>query len=307
MDAKEGRNMNAKYFTIVLYMLLALFPAYANAGTYGFEDGTDEGIIPAFYGMTFSSTDGHPWIFGDWRVTGYEGPWPTGPYFSNGNFFAWTGPEGNAGKISFTNPVPGFTVGYSSPDAVMMSAFTDGDVLVDSDTGTPNLSTGQLSRLSVQGAGIKYVIINGRFGNYWLIDDIGTGCTTDADCDDGLFCNGQETCDGEACVPGTIVDCADDGNFCNGQEYCDESADLCANGGDPCTEQQICDEESDSCLGGGNDDVDDDDGDDDGDDDAAGDDSDDWHDDDTSAQEGNDQDDVAGPLNDIGCGGGGCG
>ena len=41
------------------------------------------------------------------------------------------------------------------------------------------------------------------------------GCSSDADCDDGLFCNGAETCDtgtGE-CLPGTPVDC-DDGVGC---------------------------------------------------------------------------------------------
>ena len=61
-------------------------------------------------------------------------------------------------------------------------------------------------------------------------------CVTAADCDDGLFCNGDESCVGEACQPGTdpceplfcdeggdtcFAECAadadcDDGLWCNG-------------------------------------------------------------------------------------------
>jgi hypothetical protein len=47
------------------------------------------------------------------------------------------------------------------------------------------------------------------------------GCATDADCDDGLYCNGQEACDPSTneCIPGDF----------------------------PCLEDSTCDEESDSC------------------------------------------------------------
>jgi hypothetical protein len=34
------------------------------------------------------------------------------------------------------------------------------------------------------------------------------GCTTNADCDDGSYCNGQETCVSGSCVPGTPVNCS---------------------------------------------------------------------------------------------------
>jgi len=75
----------------------------------------------------------------------------------------------------------------------------------------------------------------------------GPECESDADCDDGLFCNGEETCVGGFCQAGTPVNCndgvsctvdscnentdscdnvpnddlCDDGLFCNGEEYCD--------------------------------------------------------------------------------------
>ena len=47
-------------------------------------------------------------------------------------------------------------------------------------------------------------------------------CTDDASCDDGAFCNGEETCVNGSCVPGT----------------------------DPCGPDELCDEQNDECLPG---------------------------------------------------------
>lgn len=44
-------------------------------------------------------------------------------------------------------------------------------------------------------------------------------CGTDASCDDGLFCNGSETCAADGCSPGVTP--------CSAAEVCDESADVC--------------------------------------------------------------------------------
>ncbi len=90
-------------------------------------------------------------------------------------------------------------------------------------------------------------------------------CSTNGDCDDGDFCNGSETCDGDTCEAGsdpcpgqacdesgdtcvecvTNVDC-DDGDACNGDETC--SGGTCSSGsapncddGSPCT-SDMCDE-----------------------------------------------------------------
>jgi len=49
----------------------------------------------------------------------------------------------------------------------------------------------------------------------------GSPCATDADCDDGLFCNGVETCD--------------------------PAADQCQDGDLPCSPDQMCNEETDTC------------------------------------------------------------
>lgn len=99
----------------------------------------------------------------------------------------------------------------------------------------------------------------------------GTGCKRDADCDDGIFCNGQERCIAGVCQPGTLpddgIECTQlvcdeeakefrfepmhglcgDGIFCNGTEICDPEVG-CIPGkpvpvddGDPCT-TNYCDE-----------------------------------------------------------------
>ena len=53
------------------------------------------------------------------------------------------------------------------------------------------------------------------------------GCTTGAECDDGVFCNGVETCGpGHACVAGMAVVCPDDGVACT-VDACDELAKTC--------------------------------------------------------------------------------
>lgn len=51
-------------------------------------------------------------------------------------------------------------------------------------------------------------------------------CTSDSDCDDGLYCNGMETCDPQnGCQAGTPVACAD-GISCT-VDACDEATDSC--------------------------------------------------------------------------------
>lgn len=111
-------------------------------------------------------------------------------------------------------------------------------------------------------------------------------CLSDDECSDGIFCNGQEICNGETeeCGPGELpcqddglwctgqeycdetatecksrfVPCADDGHFCNGEETCDEEARVCGHAGNPCADdgnycngQEYCDEATESCTSAG--------------------------------------------------------
>lgn len=72
-------------------------------------------------------------------------------------------------------------------------------------------------------------------------------CSSDTVCDDGLYCNGAETCVNSVCHDGTPPVCGDDGFFCNGTEVCDENLDDCGHTGDPCEPGYTCDEEADQC------------------------------------------------------------
>lgn len=60
-----------------------------------------------------------------------------------------------------------------------------------------------------------------------------TSCLVNADCQDDDLCNGQETCEAGACVPGQPVVC-DDGDACTGEELCDSATGVCLAGEDPC-------------------------------------------------------------------------
>jgi cytochrome c peroxidase len=55
----------------------------------------------------------------------------------------------------------------------------------------------------------------------------GGGCSFDSQCDDGLYCNGLETCNAGICLAGTVVDC-NDGVSCT-TDVCDESINACVN------------------------------------------------------------------------------
>lgn len=96
-----------------------------------------------------------------------------------------------------------------------------------------------------------------------------TFSSNDANCpDDGMFCNGTESCDlmdgcissgdpcglqlcdeaGDRCVDCLgDADCPDDGSYCNGAESCDLGSGSCVSSGDPCAVGTTCNEQSDSC------------------------------------------------------------
>ncbi len=64
------------------------------------------------------------------------------------------------------------------------------------------------------------------------VDDVSicpsaAACTVDGDCDDGLYCNGDEVCNGGTCEAGIAPDC-DDAVDCT-TDVCDEASDACDN------------------------------------------------------------------------------
>jgi hypothetical protein len=67
-------------------------------------------------------------------------------------------------------------------------------------------------------------------GAGFLVDDVEilaptSSCDTDADCDDGSFCNGMELCLASICSAGTSVVCDDDVSCTS--DFCDEPSDSC--------------------------------------------------------------------------------
>lgn len=87
----------------------------------------------------------------------------------------------------------------------------------------------------------------------YFLSSLAQSCSVDADCDDGLYCNGVESCSPEGvCVSGEAVQCSD-GLFCNGEEICNEATDSCESGnltiddGVSCTIDS-CDEVNDVVL-----------------------------------------------------------
>ena len=73
-----------------------------------------------------------------------------------------------------------------------------------------------------------------------------------ASCDDGLYCNGAETCGGGSCLSGTPIECGDSGDACQVSQ-CDDSIDACVNV--PTVDGTVCDDGNlctvnDSCQAG---------------------------------------------------------
>ncbi len=69
-----------------------------------------------------------------------------------------------------------------------------------------------------------------------------------AACDDGVFCNGADSCLGGACTRHDEAPCVDDGVECNGEERCDEANRSCTHANDFCAPDEVCDEATDRCC-----------------------------------------------------------
>ncbi|MBW2229465.1 MAG: hypothetical protein JRH17_03710, partial [Deltaproteobacteria bacterium] len=92
------------------------------------------------------------------------------------------------------------------------------------------------------------------FDDIRVTETIIGGCIEDADCNDGLFCNGQETCSAGVCSPGAPP-VIDDGVSCT-VDSCDPVAgvlnvptDSLCDDGDVCTGSETCDPVNDCQAG----------------------------------------------------------
>ncbi len=195
------------------------------------------------------------------------------------------------GTLSFTSapPVDVYQVGDPWPFAGTFSAYdTDstGSIMLNGsvdDNGTflpeATIFSGALTTFgvvaSIDAEGVWDVVLSTSAGDSsWegLATTFIAGtvtvsppeCYDNPDCDDGLFCNGAETCVTGSCQAGSnpcpgqmcdetndvCVDClgdpdCDDGEFCNGAEACVGGS--CQAGSDPCLPAEFCNETTDTC------------------------------------------------------------
>ena len=141
-----------------------------------FEDGIDRQPIQSkIPGMVFTTTDGYDWIYGDWRI-GYNGPYPDGAYYSNGNLFAWLGENQGTGRIDFTGATASYlSILTSTSSGLTMDAYgSDNNWLANSGWADSNINTGEMTRLTISAPNMAYVLVHDS-GNYWLIDDLEIG------------------------------------------------------------------------------------------------------------------------------------
>ena len=145
-----------------------------------FEDGIDGIEIESSNpNLKFTTTYGLNWRYADIR-TGYYNVYPYGSqaYECRGNFFAWLGVTGDAGRIDF----PGGAATYcsilvSTYSGVVVDAYnSDNQLISTSGWASSNINTRTFTRLTVDapaGDFISYVIIHDT-GNYWLLDELCT-------------------------------------------------------------------------------------------------------------------------------------
>ena len=142
-----------------------------------FEDGTEGQIISStIHGLQFTTTYGIDWKYADIRTDNYNvNPYGTTAYECNGNFFAWLGVSGDAGRIDFTEgDASYFSILVSTLSGVTIDAYDSSDNLIDtSGWADDNTYTTTMTRLTIQHPDMSYVIIHDT-GNYWLMDDLVT-------------------------------------------------------------------------------------------------------------------------------------
>jgi len=146
----------------------------SQGGFMDFEDGVDEmPIRSTIPGMTFTTTMGYDWVYGDIRTGKYNVyPYGHAGYECHGNFFAWLGPYQGLGRIDFTGATARTVSMLTSTHyGTYLEAYDSDGNLVASDYAGPNTFTRTMTQITVTSPSIAYVIVHDT-GNYWLIDDL---------------------------------------------------------------------------------------------------------------------------------------
>ncbi|MGD2109673.1 MAG: hypothetical protein PVI86_09805, partial [Phycisphaerae bacterium] len=230
----------------------------ADAGTFAYQDDTFRGTSnPSFASGTYEAGEGE---FGDGAVQVHVGGNSTemsGGWASN--FTVSGSPSTVDVEVTFRLL---FSGGYESDEIGEALLSIDGTLygVAPNDylrqfvgDAATNWDTGWVTEtLSVTlGDGAHQIIVGGYNNKSTVVqevtdilfDSVRISSTTPGvcDCDDGLYCNGTDTCVSETCVPGS--------DPCPGQ-MCDETNDICVDclvDGD-CDDSNVCTD--DACVGG---------------------------------------------------------
>jgi murein tripeptide amidase MpaA len=155
-------------------LYLMRWTVLSQGGFMDFENEVDGAPIRSTIpGMTFITTMGYDWIYGDIRTGQYNvNPYGSRAYECHGNFFAWLGPNQGSGRIDFTGATAkSMSMLTSTAYGTYLDAYdSSGNLLAQSYAG-PNIWTGTMSEIKVTASNIAYVIVHDT-GNYWLIDDL---------------------------------------------------------------------------------------------------------------------------------------
>lgn len=180
-----------KKFLVFLCAILLVFAfAGSSAAFYmDFEEGLggDGTQIIGVPGVTFTSSGGQTWTYGDINTGGYNvtsvdtgDTYGTGRYNMYGDVFAWLGTSGDWGRIDFDDENgTWFQVGVSAANYFYLEAYADDGTLLDSaTTGVPACTTWEgytdmvfLRVDAPENFNISYVIVHDS-GNYWGVDNM---------------------------------------------------------------------------------------------------------------------------------------
>ncbi|MEM7354061.1 MAG: M36 family metallopeptidase [Acidobacteriota bacterium] len=153
--------------------------------------------------------------------------------------WAWTTPSNDTLDLYFAADA-------NNPSWTLITSLTPATAGAQTLSATYTLPAGALQavRASFRYQGSEAACAS---GNWTEADDLvfavetASGCTVNADCDDGTFCNGAEICNAGTCEAGTPVACGD-GVSCT-VDSCNEATDSCDNTPDNglCSNGLFCD------------------------------------------------------------------
>lgn len=180
------RTLGALLLLVLLHPWAAV-PAAADEFTtrsYSFDGQPDGAIIGDRLPGVRLGSDGRPWRFADVRTGRYNAPYPadcpafSGPcaYAVEGTGFAWLGPGGGNGTISFTSgPEPvaatAFSAAFSTSGTLTVIALAPDGSAIETLQIAPNIRTGRLEQVSFEAEAIAAVRIEGA-ANGWVMDNL---------------------------------------------------------------------------------------------------------------------------------------